>query len=116
MTIEDIQAICRNLPGVTEDIKLTHHFCINVGGKTFLWLSPESVPVTASFKVPAEDFEEIISREGFSPQAYIARYKWVHIDDISRLTKQEWEFYLKQSYRLVAEKLPGKIRREIGFS
>jgi len=71
--------------------------------------------VSASVKVPAEDFEVIISKEGFSPQEYVARYKWVHIDDIDRLSWQEWEFYLKQSYRLIAEKLPGKVKKTLGL-
>jgi predicted DNA-binding protein (MmcQ/YjbR family) len=116
MTIEDIQIICRQFPGVTENIKLGEHFCFNVGGKTFLFTSPDRFPVSASFKVPAEDFEEIASKEGFSPQEYIARYKWVHIDDIARLTWNEWEFYLKQSHGLVAEKLSAMVRKEIGFN
>lgn len=115
MTIEDIQTLCFQFPGVTEDIKLEAHLCFNVGGKSFLFTSPDSVPVTASFKVPADDFEEIISKEGFSPQAYVARYKWVHVGDINRLSLKEWEFYLKQSYRLIAEKLPGKVKKEIGL-
>jgi predicted DNA-binding protein (MmcQ/YjbR family) len=115
MTIETIQTICQQLPGVTEDLKLGHHLCFNVGGKTFLFTGPDSVPATASVKVPDEDFEETLQKECFSPQAYIGRYKWVHIADISCLTHQEWEFYIKQSYRLIAEKLPGKIKKEIGL-
>ena len=57
MTIEDIRAICMELPGVTEDIKLGEHLCFNVGGKSFVFTSPDRAPVSASFKVPAEDFE-----------------------------------------------------------
>jgi len=115
MTIEDIQTLCHQFAGVTEDIKLGTHLCFNVGGKTFLFTSPDSIPVSASVKVPAEDFEQIISKEGFSPQEYVARYKWVHIDDINRLSWQEWEFYLKQSYMLIAEKLPGKVKKSLGL-
>ncbi len=112
MTIADIQTICNKLSGVTEDIKLGSHLCFNVGGKSFVFTSPDSVPVSASFKVPDEDFEEITTREGITPQEYIARYKWVHVDDINRLSKKEWEFYLAQSYRLVAAKLPAKVRNK----
>jgi predicted DNA-binding protein (MmcQ/YjbR family) len=115
MTIEDIQAICHQLPGVTEDIKLGEHLCFNVGGKTFLFTGPDSVPATASVKVPDEDFEETLQKECFSPQAYIGRYKWVHIADISCLSIPDWEFYIKQSYRLIAAKLPAKVRKEIGI-
>jgi len=114
MTIENIQTICHKLPGVTEDIKLDNHLCFNVGGKTFLFTGPDSVPPTASVKVPDEDFEETLQKDCFSPQAYIGRYKWVHVADIGCLGMHDWEFYIKQSYRLIAEKLPAKIRKQIG--
>lgn len=114
MTIETIQAICHKLPGVTEDIKLGEHLCFNVGGKTFLFTGPDSVPPTASVKVPDDDFEETLQKDCFSPQAYIGRYKWVHIADIGCLSVHDWEFYIKQSYRLIAAKLPAKVRKQIG--
>jgi predicted DNA-binding protein (MmcQ/YjbR family) len=115
MTIEHIQTICHTLPGVTEDIKLGEHLCFNVGGKTFLFTGPDSVPPTASVKVPDEDFEETLQKKCFSPQAYIGRYKWVHVADIACLTQREWEFYIQQSYRLIADKLPARVRKEIGL-
>ena len=115
MTIADIQSICNKLGGVTQDIKLGSHLCFNVGNKSFVFTSPDSVPVSASFKVPDEDFEEITTRPGITPQEYIARYKWVHVDDINCLTKKEWEFYLKQSYQLIAAKLPAKVKKQMGL-
>ena len=114
MTIETLQSICLKLPGVTEDIKLGEHLCFNVSGKTFLFTGPDSVPPTASVKVPDDDFEETLQKDCFSPQAYIGRYKWVHIADISCLSVHDWEFYIEQSYRLIAEKLPAKVRKQIG--
>ncbi|WP_439698681.1 MmcQ/YjbR family DNA-binding protein [Mucilaginibacter sp. AW1-7] len=113
MTIETLQSICHQLPGVTEDIKLDHHLCFNVGGKTFLFTGPDSVPVTASVKVPDEDFEETLQKECFSPQAYIGCYKWVHIADINCLSNKAWEFYIKQSYRLIADKLPARVKKQL---
>lgn len=115
MTIADVQSICNKFPGVTEDIKLGEHLCFNVGNKSFVFTAPDRVPVSASFKVPDEDFEEITCREGITPQEYIARYKWVHVDDINRISKKEWEFYLKQSYNLIAAKLPAKVRKGLGL-
>jgi len=115
MTIEDIQAICHTLPGVTEDIKLGVHLCFNVGGKSFLFTHPDGVPPSASFKVPDEDFEEITAKEGLEPQPYIARYKWVLARDINSLTKKEWEHYIRQSHQLIASKLPAKVKKSIGL-
>jgi predicted DNA-binding protein (MmcQ/YjbR family) len=115
MTIEGIQKICYQLPGVTEDIKLGEHLCFNVGGKTFLFTYPDGTPPSASFKVPDEDFEEIIAKDGLEPQPYIARYKWVLARNISSLTDTEWEFYIKQSHQLIAGKLPGKVKKSLGL-
>ena len=115
MTIADIEAICKQLAGVTEDIKLGEHLCFNVGNKSFLFTAPDRVPVSASFKVPDEIFEEITCRAGIIPHPYIARYKWVNVDDLNRLNKKEWEHYIKQSYLLVASKLPARKRKELGI-
>jgi predicted DNA-binding protein (MmcQ/YjbR family) len=35
--------------------------------------------------------------------------------DISSLTEQEWTQYIEQSHRLIAAKLPGKIKKELGL-
>lgn len=113
MTIEELQQIARTFPGMTEDIKWDNHLCFNVGGKMFVVTSPDNVPVTASFKASDEDFEELAQREGFIPAPYMARYKWVYVDDINRLSKKEWECYMAASYQLIHDKLPAKTRRQI---
>ena len=115
MTIEELQTICNTFAGVTTDIKWDNHLCFNVGSKMFLVTAPDNVPHTASFKATDEDFELLTQREGFIPAQYMARYKWVYVDDINRLNKKEWEKYLKLSYQLVHDKLPAKVRKEIAL-
>jgi predicted DNA-binding protein (MmcQ/YjbR family) len=114
MTIEDLQTICRQQPGITEDIKWDYHLCFNVGGKMFLLTSPDEVPPSASFKTTPERFAELLEQPGFSPASHLARYHWVHLDDIARLGPAQWEQCIRESYRLVAEKLPAKARRVLG--
>jgi predicted DNA-binding protein (MmcQ/YjbR family) len=115
MTIADIQALCKKLPHVTEDIKWETHLCYCVGGKIFIITNPDSSPVTASFKVSDEDFANLSEREGFMPAPYLARYKWIYIDNISRFSRKEWENYLGKAYTLVLSKLPGKIKKQLGI-
>ncbi|MDF2449012.1 MAG: hypothetical protein K0R26_1516 [Bacteroidota bacterium] len=115
MTIEDLQSICKNLKGVTEDIKWGDHLCFNIGGKMFLVTTPDTVPHSASFKVSDNDFEELIQQPGFIPAPYLARYKWVHVDDINRISKKQWSYYAEESYHLIASKLSSTIRKQIGF-
>jgi len=113
MTIEDIQAICKKLPAVTEDIKWGNDLVFSVGEKMFCVAGLDQSPTTASFKVTNEEFDEICGREGFKPAPYVARYKWVFIDDIRKMNKGEWEKYIAQSYNLVTEKLPVKIKKQL---
>jgi predicted DNA-binding protein (MmcQ/YjbR family) len=62
MNIEDIQTICRALPGVTEDIKWEHDLVFSIGGKMFCVVGLDESPTSASFKITDEEFEEMSSR------------------------------------------------------
>ncbi|RIJ37567.1 MmcQ/YjbR family DNA-binding protein [Pontibacter oryzae] len=115
MHIEDLQALCRQFPGVTESIKWEHDLCFCVADKIFLVVGLDQVPVSASFKVSPEDFEALSSRPGFKPAPYLARYKWVALDDVNSLAPQEMEQFAKASYKLVAGKLPRKKQNELGL-
>jgi len=115
MSIEEIQNICRQLPAVTEDIKWEHDLVFTVGKKMFCVVGLDQSPTTASFKVKDEEFEEICNRPGFKPAPYVAKYKWVWIDNIDKMKRADWEKYLKQSYELVKNKLPLKLRKQLGL-
>ena len=116
MHTEEIQTICRQLPGVTEDIKWEHDLVFSIGGKMFCVVGLDQSPTTASFKVTDEEFEEISQWPGFKPAPYVAKYKWVFIEDISKMKKSDWKKYLQQSYTLVKEKLPAKLKKQLGLS
>jgi len=115
MTVEELRDMSLQLPGTTEDIKWETHLCFSVGNKMYLVTSPDIIPSPASFKVPADRFDEIISEEGFEKHAYLGRHNWVHLDDINRLPKKKWQEYIEQSYALVAARLPKKTKRLLGL-
>ena len=114
MNIEDLQEICKALPSVTTDIKWGQDLVFSIGGKMFCVVGLEQSPVTASFKVTEEEFEEMSTRPGFKPAPYVAKYKWVWIDDITKMKKSDWKKYVAQSYELVKAKLPAKIKKQLG--
>ena len=114
MQIETLQRICLSLPAVTEDIKWDNDLCFSVGGKMFCVLALEP-PFKCSFKVPADEFEEISNRVGFLPAAYMARAKWVTVIKPSVLQARELESFIKQSYLLVKEKLTKKMKAQLGI-
>jgi predicted DNA-binding protein (MmcQ/YjbR family) len=113
MNIEELQAICKKLPAVTEDIKWGNDLVFSVGEKMFCVAGLNQSPTSASFKVTDEEFDEMCSREGFKPAPYVARYKWVFIDDIRKMNKREWEKYIARSYNLVKEKLSVKLKKNL---
>ena len=115
MNIEDIEIICRQMPGVSEDIKWEHDLVFSIGGKMFCVVGLDQSPTTASFKVKEEEFEEMCNWPGFKPAPYVAKYKWVLIEDINKMKKTEWKKYLQQSYDLVKNKLSAKLRKQLGL-
>ncbi|MEO7992277.1 MAG: MmcQ/YjbR family DNA-binding protein [Chryseolinea sp.] len=115
MNIENIQTICRAMPGTTEDIKWEHDLCFSIGGKMFCVVGLDQSPTSASFKVKDEEFEDICNRPGFKPAPYVAKYKWVYIEDIRKMKENEWKKYIKQSYGLVKDKLSTKLKKQLGL-
>ncbi len=113
MTVEEIQSICRQLPGVTEDIKWEHDLVFSIGGKMFCVVGLDQSPTTASFKVGDEEFEVMSNWTGFKPAPYVAKYKWVWIDDINKMKKADWKKYVRQSYDLVKSKLSPKLKKQL---
>jgi predicted DNA-binding protein (MmcQ/YjbR family) len=115
MNIEELQQICKSLPQVTEDIKWQNDLCLCIGGKMFCVIGLNQSPTSASFKVLEEEFEEISQREGFKPAPYVAKYKWVLVEDINTLSAKEWKHFTNQSYTLVKDKLSPKIKKELNL-
>jgi predicted DNA-binding protein (MmcQ/YjbR family) len=114
MDVEWLRKFCLSLPGTTEDIKWGNDLCFSVGAKMFC-VAGLNPPQNIAFKVPDEMFEELSASEGFIPAPYMARAKWVLLQEVGRVTKKELEKYIRQSYSLVKSKLPKKIIKELGL-
>jgi predicted DNA-binding protein (MmcQ/YjbR family) len=50
------------------------------------------------------------------PAPYVARYKWVLVEEVGSLSRKEWEHYVRQSYDLVRARLPKKLARQHGLA
>lgn len=114
MNIEELREYCKTLPGVTEDIKWGADLCFCVGEKMFCVTGLEG-PFKISFKVTDEEFDELSNSDGFIPAPFVARYKWVLLEDVSKVSDKRLKEYTKQSYLLVRNKLPKKVKKELGF-
>jgi predicted DNA-binding protein (MmcQ/YjbR family) len=112
MNIEELRTFCLGLPAVAEDIKWGNNLVFSVAGKMFC-LSDLDPPMRVSFKVPEEEFNELTSMADIIQAPYFARMKWVTVLEENRLSRKEWEHYLRQSYELVKAKLPKKVQESI---
>ena len=113
MNITKAKALCRSFPGATEDIKWESNLVFSVGGKMFAVTGAEGSARGISFKVDDDRFLELTDRPGIIPAPYLARAKWVHIDNPKALGDTEAAQLLKRSYELVFAKLTKKLQREI---
>lgn len=113
MNLDMIREIASKLPHVMEDIKWGNDLCFCIAEKMFCITGLES-PVKVCVKVTDEEFDELIERTGFIPAPYLARNKWVLIDDSSKISKKELVHFIQQSYNLVKAKLPKKFQEKLG--
>jgi predicted DNA-binding protein (MmcQ/YjbR family) len=113
MDIEALRAICMAMPGATEEIQWEDHLLFKVGGKMFCIGSLDGSNI-ASFKVPDESFEELVTVYGYKPASHLARAKWVQADGNIIQNPQIWKERLNTSYLLVRSKLPKKVLASLG--
>ena len=112
MDIESLQKFCLSLPAVTEDVKWGNDLVFSVGSKMFCVAGLEQ-PFACSFKVKDEEFEELSQRQGFKPAPYMARNKWVLVSNEARLSKKEWEAFIRHSHEMISSKLTKKLRSQL---
>ena len=114
MDIEFIRKICLSLPATTEDVKWDNDLVFSVASKMFCAVSLDP-PFKCSFKVADEAYEELSRQPGFAPAPYMARARWVMVNNPALLKGSEWEAFLAGSYELVKAKLTKKTRAELGI-
>jgi predicted DNA-binding protein (MmcQ/YjbR family) len=113
MNLNKAKQVCRKLPGATEDIKWGADLVFSVGGKMFAVMGADASADGISFKVDDDRFLELTDRPGIIPAPYLARVKWVRIEDLKAVGDAEAAEMLKRSYELVFSKLTKKLQREI---
>lgn len=112
MNFEAAKILCRTFPGVTEDTKWDNDLVFSVGEKMFA-VTNHGEASGISFKVDDDRFLELTDRPGIIPAPYLARAKWVYVEDAKALGDAEATDLLRRSYELVFAKLTKKLQREI---
>ena len=84
-----------------------------VGGKMFAVLGPGG---TLSFKASDIAFEMLSETGAARPAPYMARAKWVFLDDLRTMPEADLKDYLKTAHALTTAKLTRKLQRELGLA
>lgn len=115
MEIDEIREYCLSKAGVTEGMKWGEHLTFMVGEKMFAIFGLDQNPINASFKVSDEDFEVMQYSQGMKAAPYLARHKWIAIEDISLISPKHWKRILDNSYELIKSKLSTKLKKELSI-
>ena len=113
MNIDAAKQLCRSFPGCVEEVKWGDALVYSVGTKMFAVTGTAAAAQALSFKVEDERFLELTDRPGIIPAPYLARAKWVQVQQAARLSDQEIAALLRRSYELVFAKLTRKLQRDI---
>jgi predicted DNA-binding protein (MmcQ/YjbR family) len=117
MDSESVRAHCLSFPDATENVQWGNDLVFKVAGKMFAVMALEGpVKYIMSFKCTEEKFNELVEQEGMDPAPYMARNKWVAIERFDVLSDKELKTLLRNSYDLACEKLPKKVREQLGAS
>jgi predicted DNA-binding protein (MmcQ/YjbR family) len=110
VTLDSLRAMCRALPGVTEDVKWGSDLCFSVGGKMFVVVNLDP-PHQVGFKCTPDSFADLVERPGIIPAPYMARNMWVQEVALGEtLGRGELDALVRTSYELVVAKLPRSRR------
>ena len=104
---------CMALPAATMTVQWGDDHVYKVGGKMFAIVSGEG---GLSFKVSDIAFQVLTEDGRAQPAPYLARAKWVHLEDPADWPGEELADHLRIAHGIIAGKLTRKVRAELGLS
>ncbi len=116
MKIAAIKKFCASLPAAESEIKWQVDLVYMIGGKMFAVIFEGEDRCYVTLKVDDARFLEYTDREGFAPAPYLARAKWVQLNNLGKISDAETRELLKRSYELIAAKLTKKVRAQLGIA
>ena len=112
MNIEEVREFCLSLPGVTEDSPYGPDMVVfRIEGKIFLHLPLEYAEPRMSVKLPPEKGVELRERYAAIRAAFhLNKTHWNDILIENTFPRQQLEAWVLESYQIVFNKLPKKLR------
>jgi predicted DNA-binding protein (MmcQ/YjbR family) len=114
VTRDELHAAAIALPGAELDIKWGSDHCYCVGGKMFC--ATDAAYSSLGFKATDIAFEALTETGRVKPSKYLARAKWVTLEDLGGADADEVADWVRTAHGLVAARLPAKLRKELGVA
>ena len=114
MTLQRIRELCLSFPGATEQIQWGKDLVFKIGGKMFLVACTEPVAppkVAMSFKTDDDTFAELVERPGVLPAPYMAKHKWVALEQFDTMDFNQLQPLITRAFEIVSAKVPKKNTR-----
>jgi len=120
MTYDQFNAFCSALIASSHVVQWGGSEVWKVGGKVFAiggW-EKELEREAYTFKVSDLNFDVLSEQQGYRPAPYLASrgMKWIQMYDTSVDTKEQLEYYINESHKIVSLGLSKKKQKELGLN
>ncbi len=125
MKLDDFNSFCASLKATTKVIQWGGAHVWKVGDKIFAIASywgpntkGKSLPEEGSrisFKCTDFSYSILIEQEGIIPAPYLARAKWVQLQEQDAMNDEDVKSYITQAHEIISAKLTRKQRDELGL-
>jgi len=119
MDYDDFNKFCALLPATSHVVQWGESDVWKVGGKVFAIGGWEKGTHPAfTFKTSELNFKVLSDQPGFRPAPYMASrgMAWIQQYEVPPASREQLEFYIKESHRIVSLGLTKKKQRELGLN
>ena len=118
MTRSQFDAFCGALKGATHVEQWGNASVWKIGGRIFAICSVWGTGSHAKFSFKCSDlaYDILIEQPGIVPAPYLARAKWVQIEEADAMIDEDLQDYFRAAHAIVTAKLTKAKRTEIGLA
>jgi predicted DNA-binding protein (MmcQ/YjbR family) len=116
MNIRQFDLLCKSLTGTTMVVQWSDSHVHKVGGKLFALAHEWNGNIAFMLKATPLSYQ-ILVEQGIATRApYLTRGNWLQIAIPTVLSDTDLSSYIRESYRIIAGKLPKVLRAELGIT
>ena len=115
MTREEFDKYCGSLKATTHVVQWGNASVWKIGGKIFA-IFPywgEGSEHKISFKCSDLNYQVLCELNGIIPAPYLARAKWVQIQNLDAMNTGDIKDYIKAAHDIISKKLTKKMQAEL---